>query len=365
MAKTATSKGRDILSKKDKFPDFNILDYETSLRDNLKFYNVEIDDNKKKKAWAIDYWRSEDKDVKHIAKLSDGYFTTVGAVAHMIRFREIELDENQHEFLDRKYEELKSRTSSSEQEAEQPDTGTDTSGHRQAAGEMYARSCIGEFLGGIDDFFQGKSFDSKSYLIKNQIKPNVTKRISDTLKGVLREVKLAQAGKDEQLNEGYSFLTKRQLTKFADYIQSMIDSCEVASAITKATRSPRAKKQKPPTEIVKNLKYMTDDSVSKLKSEHPSKIVGSNEVWVYNSKTRRLFRYVALNGMTISVKGTTLINIDAEKSGGKIIRKPETQLNGVQNMTTRPLNKLFNEIRGTESRATGRINEDVIIVRCL
>ena len=63
-------------------------------------------------------------------------------------------------------------------------------------------------------------------------------------------------------------------------------------------------------------------------------------------------------------EGATIINIDQEKSGGKIIRKPETMLKGLQDMTSRPINKLYNDIRGTESRATGRLNEDTLIVKC-
>lgn len=343
-----------------KFPEFNLIDYDRSLRDNLFFYNSEIDDNKQKKEWVLSYWKDEKKPVDAIKNLSDGFFVTAGAVAHMIKYRKIDLDDEHSKYLDKKYKELMALVRTTIPESE---TKIVVEVSKEAKAEAELRSHIGEFEYGIDMFFQGKEFDAQKYLIRNNVKSNMMKDIANALKPTLKEVKQAILGKDEQLVESYSHLTKRKLNKFSDYIQSLISSCEVASAISKASRKPRKRKVKAPTELVKAVKYLAYDESSKLKSEHPSKIVNSSEVWVYNAKNRRLFKYVPLPGLQLSVKGSTIININQEKSGGKIVRKPESQLTGIQNMTSRPLSKLFSDIRGTVSRATGRLSEDILIVK--
>lgn len=364
MAKKSADKGRELLQSKTKFPDFNLLDYDNSLRANLSFYNVEVDDNKKKKEWTLAYWKDQKKDTKGLARMSDAYFVTVGALAHMVKFRNIALNENDISHLDKKYEELKGRVNVETSEDDAVDTSADRARHREALADSVVKDHIGEFLHGVDLFLKGDSFDAKGYLVRNNVKAVHTRRIADALKPTLREIKLAIAGKDEQLVEAYSFFSMRKLNKFAEYVQGLIDSCEVAAAITKAARSPRATKVKSPSEVVKAVKWLESDSVSKLKSEHPSKIVNASEAWVYNAKNRRLFKYVSLGGLYLTVKGSTIINVDVEKSGGKIVRKPETLLKGIQDMTSRPINKLYSSIRGTESRATGRLSEDILIVKC-
>ncbi len=116
--------------------------------------------------------------------------------------------------------------------------------------------------------------------------------------------------------------------------------------------------------LAKGVKYLKEYPSLKLKSVTPDKIVNSTEVWVFNVKVRRLFKYTALDGTKLSVRGTTIINVNPEKSGGKILRKPEAQLEGVWDMTSRPLNKLYTAIRARASKAVGRMNEDSVILKC-
>lgn len=361
--KTTADRGRDILKSKEKFPDFNMTEYDHSLLLNLNFYRIEIDNNRRKREWAYEYWKKEGKDLSALAKLNDGNFSTAGAIAHMILGRGIDLDIKHRTFLDRKYTELvaleKSKMNDTDED-EEPAVVVSKEEKEEAVSKIH----IAEFEAGVDMFFAGKSFDAKGYLIRNNVKASVMKLVADAMKPKVKEIKEAAAGNDAQLVEGYSHLTKRQLNKFLEYVQGLIDSCEVAQAISKASRKPRAKKVKPPSELVKNVKFMAEDASLKLKSEHPEKIVKSTEVWLYNVKLRRLFRYVALAGMQLTVKGTTIINVDQEKSGGKIVRKPETMLAGIHNFTRKQINDLYNSIRGTESKAAGRLNEDTIVLKC-
>ena len=60
----------------------------------------------------------------------------------------------------------------------------------------------------------------------------------------------------------------------------------------------------------------------------------------------------------------TLTGFNIEKSGGKILRKPTEQLKDIEQMTSRPLTKLYNDIRAVASKPTGRINGECLILKC-
>ena len=91
---------------KEIWPDFNLLNYNLSVHKNMNFYSIEVDDNKRKKEWAIDFWKSQNKEVKGLSRVSDSYFVTVGPVAHMLHHRGIDLDGNEREYCNKKYADL-------------------------------------------------------------------------------------------------------------------------------------------------------------------------------------------------------------------------------------------------------------------
>lgn len=354
--KTQQAKGREILKKKSIYPEFQPLDYEGSLRRNLDFYNLEIDNSIKKVAF-IAYFKKKGKDVTFISKLNDGWYSTSGAVAHMAE-RGIDLSTEHLTYLDKKYVEFSDRGKKVVEE-EEPKKPVAT---KEDKADAEVSKHIAEFEGGVDLIYQGKSFDAKSYLLRNEVKAPIAKRIAEWFKPLLKELK--DVDTDKQLQEAYSHLTRRKFLKLREEIESMVAACGVAAAIQKAARKPRAKKAKAPGAIAKKVKYMLEHAELKLKSVAPEKLVNTDEIWLFNGKTRKLFKYAALQGVKMSVKGTTITGFDPEKSGGKTLRKPAEQLKGVESMTSRPLNKLYNDVRAVPSKATGRINEDCLIVKC-
>ena len=50
------------------------------------------------------------------------------------------------------------------------------------------------------------------------------------------------SGKDDQLNEGYSFLSNSQQKKYRDFVQGMVDDAEAWGNVRKSTRKPRTRK---------------------------------------------------------------------------------------------------------------------------
>jgi hypothetical protein len=84
---------------------------------------------------------------------------------------------------------------------------------------------------------------------------------------------------------------------------------------------------------------------------------------VYNTKTRKLGKYIAAAYQTLSVKGTTIINFDEQKSTSKTLRKPEEKLKEFAKAGKVQLRKFLDDIRATETLLTGRINVDVVLLR--
>jgi len=212
----------------------------------------------------------------------------------------------------------------------------------------------------IDKFVKTKSsdFNIKAHLLSNNIAGAVAKRIGEYYKNTLNEVEEAIKGEDEQLVEGYSYFTKTELKKFRDFIQGIIDGCAQHQVTAK---KPRIVKAKPPAIIVKKLKYMREHAELNLKSIDPANIVGADQLWVYNTKNRKLINYTSADGETLSVKGTTIINYDIGRSDSKTLRKPEEFFKTTE-IGKRALNSAIKEIKAKSAQPNGRINGDMILI---
>lgn len=131
----------------------------------------------------------------------------------------------------------------------------------------------------------------------------------------------------------------------------------------KVNKKPRARKAVPAEKIVAKLKYMKSDQANKLVSINPVDIIGSKELWVYNTKTRKLGKYVASEFAELQVKGTTITGFDEHKSVQKTLRKPEEQLKAFKDAGKVALRKFLEDIKAVDIKLNGRINEDTILLK--
>ena len=212
----------------------------------------------------------------------------------------------------------------------------------------------------IDTFFKTKTinFSTKNHLLANNASTQVAKKISDYYKNTLDELNEAIEGKDEQLVEGYSHLTKSELKKFRDFVQSIIDDCAQLQVVV---RKPRIQKAKPPGIIVKKLKYMKEFEPLGLKSILPTDIVGCNELWVYNTKQRKLISYEGADGYALTVKGSKIINFSTTKSQSRTLRDPLKFFKELD-IGKRNINNAVKFIKTKTTVPNGRMTEDIIIL---
>ena len=214
-----------------------------------------------------------------------------------------------------------------------------------------------------------ESFDPKAFKVLNLLKAVEAKAahariIKDFYSKDLAELEeLASGSKDEQLIESYSHRTKKQIKNLIAFYQEIMAACTMLAQEAKVNRAPRAKKSVPAEKIVAKLKYMKTNEPLKLVSVNPTDIIGSTELWVYNTKTRKLGKYVSAEYQTLSVKGTSLIGFNENLSICKTLRKPEEKLKEFKAAGKVQLRKFLDDINATDTKMNGRLNEETILLK--
>lgn len=337
-------------------PKIDPAQYQTSLIGALNYYAIEFD-IKQKRAWAIAYYKKIGYDVSKLTDTPDYVFATLGGVAHLA-LNEAGLNEHDLLRLDNAYFSI---TGVKKDEVTSPKPKAKPVVGVQEHIDNKASEVIAEIEAAIDAYItEERNFSTKGCL--TGLKAPVIKKIGDWFAAKLPELKEAFAGKDEQLNEGYSNLGKRGLKKLIEFIEKIVADCKVSEVATKVVRKPRAKKIKPPSVLAKNIKPMLEFKELDLRSVSAEKIVGANGVVAYNTKARKLFVYHAAEGTELTVAGTKIANWDPEKSYGKTLRKPQEQLNGHKTWGKRNWAKLMESIRAVKAKPNGRITGDWILI---
>jgi len=213
-----------------------------------------------------------------------------------------------------------------------------------------------------------EAFDPKAFKVLNLLKAYQAKAahariIKDFYAKDLNELVEAASTKDEQLKEAYSHLSKVQLRKITAFYQEIVSACEMLAQEAKVNRKPKAKKAVPAEKIVAKLKYKKADEPLKLVSINPADILGAKELWTYNTKSRKLGKYIAEEFQDLGIKGTTIIGFSEVKSVQKTLRKPIDQLKEFKAAGKVVLRRFLEDINAVDTRMNGRINEDIILLK--
>ena len=148
-----------------------------------------------------------------------------------------------------------------------------------------------------------------------------------------------------------------------DFLNEVNSACTMLMQESKINRKPRAKKVVPADKVVSKLKYKKTDEPLKLVSINPADIIGSKELWVYNTKTRKLGKYVAADFSELGVKGASITGFSEMLSVQKTLRKPVDQLKEFKAAGKVVLRKFLDEIKAVDIKLNGRINEETILLK--
>ena len=192
-----------------------------------------------------------------------------------------------------------------------------------------------ETEGAIEDFFYGdKPFTSDysmyKHLTREALPPKIASQIVKMYEGEASEYQelahpytktqlkiMTDQEQDyhEQLLEGYAHVTKPQAKKLATFYETLIADVNMYVDSAKVSRAPRKRKAPSKEKLIAKLKFKKNDEKYRIASINPMDIIGTNELWVFNTKTRKLGKYIATNtdptglkreGSGLSVKGTTI-----------------------------------------------------------
>ena len=338
---------------------------EASITKALNWYNYHSDAKESKK-YTLQYLKetkSSKQDIELLEKVPEEKFTNLGFVCR-IKLRGGPLTENNISWISSKIEELKKETQKTVKS--KPDNKVVISIQDRITDK--SKEMIGEIESAIDDCFLVRDFDAidpyelmQSIFVKgvhaNHIIAFFNKRVSE-LKDVLNS-------KDSQLIEGYSNFTKKELKEYLAYIERIVSDAEKIAHVTKVTRAPRKKKAKPADKVISKLQYKKEDSEFKIASVNPTEIVGCTQLWVFNTKTRKLGVYNSIDESGLTVKGTTIQNYEESTSIQKTLRKPDVTLPELVKAGKVALRKFLGNINAVEQALTGRINSDTILVRII
>ena len=214
-----------------------------------------------------------------------------------------------------------------------------------------------------------EAFDPKAFKMLNLLKGKGAKAahariIRDFYAGDLAELnELASGEGDEQLKEGYKHRTRKQIKNFIAFLQEIESACNMLMQEAKVNKKPRKTKAVSKDKLVAKLKFKKTDEPLKLVSVNPADIIGAQELWVFNSKTRKLGKYVAEEFKELGVKGTTITGFSEMKSVQKTLRKPVEQLAAFKSAGKVALRKFLEDINAVDTKMNGRLNEETILLK--
>ena len=249
----------------------------------------------------------------------------------------------------------------------------------------------------IEDWLEGwiidtKSFDPKGFDFKKHFSEmKVTQAHARKLKtfyvdalvdfdeleryptaGQLKKMSEYEADQWLQLKEGLGHLKKADIKNYRIAIGELMSALDFVIDSAKATRKPRKPKVYSADKLVAKLKFCKVDEKYKLASIDPAQIIGANELWVFNTKTRKIGKYIASNtdpkglgreGTGLTVKGTTIQGYDESLSIQKTLRKPDAQLKEFKDSGKVKLRKFLDDIKTTDTKLNGRCNPDTVLLK--
>jgi len=225
--------------------------------------------------------------------------------------------------------------------------------------------------------FDMKKFNPLSILRKQLAKPAHAKIIkeyyADNLKEMAELVGPKKQDNDwyDQLLEAYSNMDPKSKKKMYEIYKAIDSACDMLIESGKANRKPRKRKPVAKEKQVAKIKYQKEFAELGLVSINPIDIPGASELWVYNTKTRKIGKYIATNidptgqgrdGSGLGVKGTTITGFNGS-SVQKTLRKPKEQMETFKKAGKVLLKKYMDDIKAVETKLNGRINDQTILLK--
>jgi hypothetical protein len=231
------------------------------------------------------------------------------------------------------------------------------------------KDCAGELEGMFDDFVAAGCKMSADWKPIAQIRgmnvaPQMVYHIADIWKTRLSHFELVTAGKDSQLVEGYSYLSKIQLRNIVKFCESVISDCGAYVQIKKVERKPRKVKPVSPEKKAAKFKHQVEFAELKLKGLPAAALVDKSEAWLYDTKKRKLIHVVAdSHAGSFTIKSSSIIGFSVSETQQKTVRKPAETIKAIQAAGKPAARKIFKDLTTTETQFNGRSSENLLVLK--
>lgn len=233
--------------------------------------------------------------------------------------------------------------------------------------DPYDRTCevCSEYEEMFDEFCKSPSKykfidDPKSVMIAGELKPAHLRHVSKIYQPLIKELQDVLKGDDQDLVEGYSYLKKTQVKRYLAFVESIVEGAEFLKMAESAPKKPRAAKPLNINRMVSKLNYLS--VYEGIKSISPVQIVGASEIWVYNTRTRKLGYYTAFDSSGLLIKGTSIANYGVDSMERSIRSSIAFDIGEFMNFNKTTKRKEFNSFSTVVTKMTGRINGHVLIL---
>ena len=229
--------------------------------------------------------------------------------------------------------------------------------------------CAGELDGLFDEFVTSGAKLNADYkpvvLMRSMnVAPQMVNDIKQIWTRKLEEFDAAVAGKDADLVQGYSFLSKVQLRNCVKFCELVISDCGAYVQIKKVERKPRKVRAVPPEKRAGKFKHIMEFAELKLKGLPAASLVDKAEAWLYDTKKRKLIHLVADSyTQAFTVKSNSVIGFSTVESQQKTVRKPADVLKALGAAGKPAARKIYKDLTTTETAFNGRGTENLIILK--
>jgi hypothetical protein len=306
------------------------------------------------------------KDAKKIRTLPDSQVRlTTGWLCRMSMMG-LELTEHEQIKLDNLIADLLAIKDQAAAEVAEPDAAKPNIQDRL---KEKMKDCAGELEGMFDDFVAAGCKMSADWKPIAQIRgmnvaPQMVYHIADIWKTRLSHFELVTAGKDSQLVEGYSYLSKVQLRNIVKFCESVISDCGAYVQIKKVERKPRKVKPVSPEKKAAKFKHQVEFAELKLKGLPAASLVDKSEAWLYDTKKRKLIHVVAdSHAGSFTIKSSSIIGFSVSETQQKTVRKPAETIKAIQAAGKPAARKIFKDLTTTETQFNGRSSENLLVLK--
>jgi len=363
-------KDRKILEKQITEPVFSLDNGDMEILRLLNWYNA----NKSRKdcvKYIIQYMKEDrdydSTDIKYFKESPDKYIPLNSGWLARISMNndEYELDENGQNHL---YDAINSAIERGKRihNRKKKDVKVRKKTIQDYINEQYIEY-IGTLEEELDNFIENKfksDFSFYNFLHTNSVKSIHFNKISEYIDRQIIPFQEALNG-DKEMLESMSCYKKTHMKKFIGFYTDIFRDLEKYKeeiAKIKPTRKKRKRKIKTPKEQVKKLHYLKEYNNLSLKSINPEKIIGKSELWTYNTKNKKLTRYVCSSATGFMIKGSTLQNVD-DSSLEKRLRKPDEVIPEIMSNAKTRCRKILEKIKTTDYTPNGRLNKHTILLK--